>query len=204
MITDLQRVICPKENGGKEYDITYRQNILIVEKPDGQIVLKCSEPQSLKERTHNPNPVIRTLQTGKAVRFQYGSNFQNMKAVTLAQEISDKERDRLLLPFGRKKGDDYTATISVSDRMIGSITARNGRREAVVSYSDDTPGQIFEAKSFLRYEADDYEISIHENEASYWLVTDYEYEGNFFQTSEVLKPISFCVSQNSAIERLAS
>jgi hypothetical protein len=204
MIQDLRQNICPSENGGQPYPVSYRQNVLIVEKPDGTIVFKCGEPQSPKERVKNPHLHIRSRQMGKAIRTQSGSTFQNMKSVSQPLAISEKDRHQLLLPFGRKKTDDYTAHISVSNGKIGSIKAAIGHREAHVSYNADKPGHIFETKSFLRYEADDYEISIHENDGGYWLVTDYESDGAFFQTFEMLDPICLAVPQAMTMEKLAS
>jgi hypothetical protein len=87
----------------------------------------------------------------------------------------------------------YTALISVSNGKIASISAKNGYQEDFVPYSADKPGHLFETKSFLRYEADEYEISVHENETGHCLVTDYEFDGTFFQTSEMLKLISSSV-----------
>jgi hypothetical protein len=193
MIEDLKQSICPSDNGGQEYHVSFRQNVLIVEKPDGSIVFKCGEPQSPRERVKNPNLHIRSRQMGKAIRTQNGSTYQNMKTVAQPLAISEEDRHLLFLPFGRKKTDDYTAHISVSNGKIGSIAATCEHREAFASFNTDEPDHIFGTKSFLRYEADEYEISIQENEAGYWLVTDYEFEGNYFQTCEILKPVSLSV-----------
>ena len=141
---------------------------------------------------------------GTTVQKQDGNKFQNMKAVTQPMVIPEKDRNRLLLPFGRTKADDYSACISVSNGKIGSIKATIGHREAFVCFSTNEPGHIFETRSFLRYEADEYEISVHENEAGHWLITDYEFDGTFFQTSEMLKLISPSVSQAMTMEKLAS
>ena len=134
MIQDLKDNICPSDNGGQKYHVSFRQNVLIVEKPDGSIVFKCGEPQSPKARVKNPNLHIRSRQMGTTVQKQDGNKFQNMKAVTQPMVIPEKDRNRLLLPFGRTKADDYSACISVSNGKIGSIKATIGHREAFVCF----------------------------------------------------------------------